>query len=530
MGTQDQSLARGDGANASRGLLYLALAVALVPFAFLVHRFDFVCDDAFITFRYSRNLSEGLGLVYNPPALEAPVEGYSEFLWAWLMSLGISAGAAPEVLSRLLSVAAGILLVTCLVRHLARRLGDAPASLVASGLLLGTAPPLAVWSTGGMATMPTALLAVVLFLLAVGERPAGWRWRGALMALVAGGLVLMRADAALLVALVLAPVILVGLRRRESDRWRPAVMGAGGSWAVFWAHMMWREATYGDWIPNTARVKLGFSGPALERGLDYVVSAWLSMPGLGLLTVGALAGAWLGRGRFGTAASAGVASVVVGGTAYSISSGGDFMCFARFLVPVVPFAVLGSAGALARIEQRTRAGAVLTGVGAATLSALAAFDVHAVPESTRLAFHFRHNQTLMGVRPSASEFQQWRNMSDRAGYWAEVGRALAQHAPPNASLVYGAVGAIGYHSNLFIHDRNGLVTREVAMRPPHEELRSPGHDKVVPPEFFLRLDPTFLDAGLCAASAFPPRQKAGARVEALGPGERPGTVLWVQRP
>ena len=136
----------------------------------------------------------------------------------------------------------------------------------------------------------------------------------------------------------------------------------------------------------------------------------------------------------------------------------------------------------------------------------------------------------MGVRPSASEVQQWRNMSDRAGYWAEVGRALARHAPPNASLVYGAVGAIGYHSNLFIHDRNGLVTREVAMRPPHQELRSPGHDKVVPAEFFLRLDPTFLDAGLCNASAFPPRQKAGARVEALGPGERPGTVLWVQRP
>ena len=506
------------------------MAAALVPFAYLVHRFDFVCDDAFITFRYSRNLSEGLGLVYNPPALEAPVEGYSEFLWAWLMSLGISVGAAPEVLSRLLSVAAGVLLVTCLVRHLARRLGDAPASLVASGLLLGTAPPLAVWSTGGMATMPTALLAVVLFLLAVGERPTGWRGRGTQMALVAGGLVLMRADAALLVALVLAPVILVGLRRREPDRWRPAVMGAGGSFAVFFAHMTWRNATYGDWIPNTARVKLGFTGPALERGLDYVVSAWLSMPGLGLLTVGALAGAWLGRGRFGPAASAGLASVVVGGTAYAISSGGDFMCFARFLVPVIPFTVLGSAGALAWVERRSRGAAGALGLGAAALSVLAAFDLHVVPESIRRAFHFRHNQTLMGVALSTSEVEQWRNMSGRAAYWGEVGRALARHAPPGSSLVYGAVGAIGYHSGLFIHDRNGLVTREVAMRPPHSQLRSPGHDKVVPAEFFLRYEPSYLDAGLCAAAAFPPPAKAGARVEVLGPGERPGTVLWVQRP
>ena len=158
---------------------------------------------------------------------------------------------------------------------------------------------------------------------------------GALMALVAGGLVLMRADAALLVALVLAPVILVGLRRRESDRWRPAVMGAGGSWAVFWAHMMWREATYGDWIPNTARVKLGFSGPALERGLDYVVSAWLSMPGLGLLTaVPSRAPGW---GE--DASNRGVRRCRVrGGRGNGVLDlvGWRFLCFARFLVPVVP--------------------------------------------------------------------------------------------------------------------------------------------------------------------------------------------------
>jgi hypothetical protein len=530
VGTQDQHLARGDGADAPRGLLYLALAVALVPFAFLVHRFDFLCDDAFITFRYSRNLAEGLGLVYNPPQLEAPVEGYSEFLWAGLMALGMKVGASPEVASRTLSVLAGVLMVAGLVRALVRRYPDAPAAVLTSSFLLGSAPPLAVWSTGGMATMPTAALAVALFLVAHGAPAVDWRRRALLLGLISAGLTLMRADAALLVALVLSPPILTGFVRKDEQQWRPALAAAATGALVFLGHMAWRYSVYGDWVPNTARVKLGFSGAAAGRGLDYVVSAWLSMPGLALITLGALAGAWCSRRRVGGAEASGVAALVLGGTAYAISSGGDFMCFARFLVPVVPFAVLGSAGALARIEERTRAGAVLAGLAAAILSALAAFDVHAVPESTRLAFHFRHNQTLMGVRPSASELQQWRNMSDRASYWAEVGRALAQHAPPNASLVYGAVGAIGYHSNLFIHDRNGLVTREVAMRPPHEELRSPGHDKVVPPEFFLRLNPTFLDAGLCAASAFPPRQKAGARVEALGPGERPGTVLWVQRP
>ena len=298
MGTQDQPLAAGNGATASRGLLYLALAVALVPFAFLVHRFDFLCDDAFITFRYSRNLAEGLGLVYNPPQLEAPVEGYSEFLWAGLMALGMKVGASPELASRALSVLAGVLMVAGLVRAIVRRYPDSPAAVLTSSLLLGSAPPLAVWSTGGMATMPTAALAVALFLVAHGAPAVDWRRRALLLGLISAGLTLMRADAALLVALVLSPPILTGLFRKDEQQWRPALAAAATGALVFLGHMAWRYSVYGDWVPNTARVKLGFSGAAAGRGLDYVVSAWLSMPGLALITLGALAGAWCSRRRW----------------------------------------------------------------------------------------------------------------------------------------------------------------------------------------------------------------------------------------
>ena len=62
-------------------------AVALAPvvglcgalLAGLVWRFWFVCDDAFILFRYSRHLAEGHGLTFNVGD-PAPVEGFSEFL------------------------------------------------------------------------------------------------------------------------------------------------------------------------------------------------------------------------------------------------------------------------------------------------------------------------------------------------------------------------------------------------------------------------------------------------------------------
>ena len=41
-------------------------------------------DDAFITFRYSKHLAEGLGPVWNPGD-SPPVEGYTNFLWMVLM-------------------------------------------------------------------------------------------------------------------------------------------------------------------------------------------------------------------------------------------------------------------------------------------------------------------------------------------------------------------------------------------------------------------------------------------------------------
>ena len=45
--------------------LRLALLPALALYALLAWRLDFVCDDAFISFRYARNLAEGHGLRFN---------------------------------------------------------------------------------------------------------------------------------------------------------------------------------------------------------------------------------------------------------------------------------------------------------------------------------------------------------------------------------------------------------------------------------------------------------------------------------
>ena len=64
-----------------------------------------VCDDAFISFRYAAHLIAGQGLVFNPGE---HVEGYTNFLWVLEVALLGWLGIGPEVASVGLSVLATI--------------------------------------------------------------------------------------------------------------------------------------------------------------------------------------------------------------------------------------------------------------------------------------------------------------------------------------------------------------------------------------------------------------------------------------
>ena len=53
-------------------------------------------DDAMISMRYARNLSESHGLLWN--AGQAPVEGYTNFLWTlWMACLHLLPIASSKI-------------------------------------------------------------------------------------------------------------------------------------------------------------------------------------------------------------------------------------------------------------------------------------------------------------------------------------------------------------------------------------------------------------------------------------------------
>src|SRR6266404_6223228 len=94
-----------DTTTSERRGRWLAWGVLLLCAVLLALRFRYhTCDDAFISFRYARNLVEGHGLVFNPGER---VEGYTNFVWVLLAALFMKIGIDPVLALKWLLAGAG---------------------------------------------------------------------------------------------------------------------------------------------------------------------------------------------------------------------------------------------------------------------------------------------------------------------------------------------------------------------------------------------------------------------------------------
>jgi len=459
------------------GSLAILLTLALLS--------SWVCDDAYIIFRYSRNFAEGLGLRFNV-GVEPPVEGYTELGWVLWMGIIEALDLDPRLWSRATGIAAAAALLLWLTWFARRRLGLGALPTAAAALFFATAPTVVVWSTGGLGTMVFALaiFAVAERLLGDPDRPRGGQALAA--ALLAA---LLRADGVYWLGLIFAMGIALALKTQRRTLLRHTLACAAITAAAIAVHVLWRLHYHGDWLPNTARVKVGLSWPFIQRGFDYLFTYWLAIPATLLVVVSAIplarrSGEWWLR----------TCVVMAAGTfAYGVLVGGDFMTMGRFFLPAMAFLALAVGVLTDRLERWKGTIAATAAVAILLVGSIPAlFDAHLTPQSWREATMFRWGMKYQ------TEYRFWRGMIVRAGQWAQLGRALAIHTEAGESIVQGAIGAIGYHSNLFIYDQMGLVNRDVIQRleadPDH--LAIPGHDRVAPKHFFSSYSPTYAECAL----------------------------------
>ena len=307
----------------------LALAAVLAGGAAAVAR-AWIADDAYISFRYARNLVEGLGLVFNPAER---VEGYTNFLWTLWIALGLGAGADAASFATWSGVASyAALLVLLARRSVAQGAGQRAVPPVAA---LGCAATPCLWdfATGGLETALFCLLSM-LGLLRV--RAAAGR---GLMACVGAGLllglcVLTRPDGAVFVLPAVA--YLAGLGGRVGSGWRSALALLGGVALPVLPHLAFRLSYYGELVPNTFYAKSADQA-WYPQGLAYAGFFLLQHWALALALVASVV---LLLRRPGGERRAALGDLLLFGGAvlgygyYVVRVGGDFM-HARLLVPVV---------------------------------------------------------------------------------------------------------------------------------------------------------------------------------------------------
>jgi len=475
---------RDFGGSADRAWVGAALIVCLLPYLALVWRFDFLSDDAFINFRYAKNLADGYGLRFNPGSGDA-VEGYN-CLWTLLCTLPELLSLNTPQWSKLGTLASAIALLWAVLDCARRDLGASPLATLATGLVLVATPPFAVWATSGMETMPTALFMFLTWrlLLADPARPRGWS-AGLCAAITA----LMRPDGVVLAAIVCVAGALTWARFRAPGLLRACLRCALLLGLCVALHTAWRLWYHHDWISNTARIKGQMSLLGLERGWDYACTLLLAFPGLLLV----LALATLALRRELLPRSRSVLLIIGALLAYMIAVGADFMPMGRFLLAALPFFALAFTLAMRGLELRSKPRLLVVVAAAAciALSLPAAFDRHVVPLGLRKGHDFR-----WGQGGYTSEYQAWRRQKDNADRWTREGLMLARETRLGQSLVRGPIGAVGYFTDLHLYDLFGLTDREVARLPIPPRATTAGHTKEVSPAFFLKYAPTFIGTQL----------------------------------
>lgn len=306
------------------------LVVVLVLSTIHQLMFATLAEDAFISLRYSANLAEGNGLVFN---VGERVEGYSNLLWVVLV-------AAPHALfdtdivttARVLGVLCtlGCVLIGYLLAS--RLTGKVGAGLLAA-TVIAAASSLAAYGPSGLET-PLFTLLMLLVLLAV---QAGWAFGAGLLVALA---TMTRPDGVIVAVVVGVWLIARAIRR---GGWRAPLMYALGAVLLAAPWTVWRVAYYGHLMPNAIAAKSGASTSwLLATGADYLAGFAIAAQALVVLLPVAVF-ALVKKRSLGMPAL--ILTLAVVYICFFVATGGDWMPGWRFFAPAMPLIAVGSIAA-----------------------------------------------------------------------------------------------------------------------------------------------------------------------------------------
>jgi hypothetical protein len=475
-------------AMAADRLRWLLLGVAAVALGLHSLAYNFITDDAYISFVYARNFAEHGELVFN---LGQYVEGYTNFLWTLLLGVGMLVDLPPEVTAKILAAIFAIVTLFVTALTVERALGRKSPWAAVPALLLAASSGYACWTSGGLETQLFTMLVVIAIDGLVAAEDADGDW-GMYRAGLALALAAMTRPEGVLVAGVLALVrIICNLVARRRLLGMPELFAAVlflSLWAPWFA---WRWWYYGYPFPNTYYVKASgpWAAPHLAKEMyqhgGYYVWAWLSQTKLVFALPLVAAGLMAARPRTPRFAL-GLACALLAAVylPYTISMGGDFMGLHRFIMPLFVIAAiavtLGLEWAVMRLPERLHMHASLGGA-AVIVGGFAISQIMLTVESTKWG-NFRADKGIIDTPAYLIAYTE-----DRA----TIGKAMASCFAPTDFSIVGGAGAQPYYGRMRSIDVFGLVSARVAHEEPRIRSRA-GHTKWASDNLLVQYDPTFV--------------------------------------
>ncbi len=468
------------------GLYFLIIVVALLARIIPQPR---TVDDAFITFRYSRNLVEGEGFVYNP---DSKVLGTTTPLYALTMAgFGAAFGEDYPWYALAVNAVADTLSVILLVM-----IGHYLTGSRRAGLLVGTlwavAPFSVTFAIGGMETSVHNLWMIAAWAAYLDQRRGGWV--GAFAALG----ILTRPDALIWVGPLLLHQLAMAWWKRDSQAslwdwlpWRDYLAGLilGLPWVIFAA---WY---FGSPLPHTVNTKsvvyLVDSTQALIRLLQHY-----STPFHQHIILGVVIGVVLGLFLFPALALIGLRAVTKRVPAalpiltypwlyFAVFAIQNPLIFRWYLTPPLPAyflaIVAGGLALLAAFESLVIAGHLRrVGVGLAMVSV-----VFLLSDWTLRPDH--------GPDRPAPEMA----FHELELFYEQMAQRLVeeQGVGPDTLVAVGDIGAVGFHTNARILDTVGLVTKELNQyysRELQDEIVVDDANYAIPPQMIFDYQPEYL--------------------------------------